>query len=351
MRVLFYVFCISLLASCSTQLPQHFYTKSLQEDNYIDNYKSTYTLYTNKDKANITAYTLVDTTKHILNGRAWVIKNKHQRPYIKMISGNDTAVVANRHIYFKNVLNFRDIGGLKNTEGKTVKWGKIYRSDNLSRLRSYEFKKFNDLGIKTVFDLRTPQEIEGKKDHLPVEVTYVHAPSVLDHGDLLANLRGRVLRGEISDEESVQFMADFYRGIVADNVPALKELLQAILIKANEPVLYHCSAGKDRTGITTALILSILKVDRETIMNEYLLSDYYRREKVEGTLTKAKLAKVVKPRLAVGVIQNFLSVDERYLNEAFNYIDNNYGGIDAFIKNQLGISDNQRLEIIKKLTY
>jgi len=350
MRFFFYIIGLSLAASCSPKLPQHFYTKSLQEGNYIENDKSTYTLHTNDDAAKFETYTLQDTVKKNISSKEPVIKNKHHRSYVNMIEGRDTTIIANRHIYFKKVVNFRDVGGLKTTQGKTVKWGKIYRSDNLSQLRASEFDKFNDLQIKTVFDLRTPQEIEGKEDHLPANVYYVHAPSVLDHGDLLSGMRSKVLNGELSDEESIKIMADFYRAIVADNVPALKQLLQTIL-NSDAPVLYHCSAGKDRTGITTALILSILKVDRQTIINEYLLSDYYRRQKVERMLTKAKVAKVIKPHIAVGVIQNFMSVDERYLNEAFNYIDSNYGGMDAFIKNQLGINDAQREQMIKRLTY
>jgi len=349
MRVFFYIIGLSLVASCSPRLPQHFYTKSLQEDNYIENHKNKYILHTNVGTAKFETYTLQDTVKKNVSNDL-VIKNKHHRPYINMIEGRDTTVLANRHIYFKKVVNFRDVGGLKTTQGRTVKWGKIFRSDNLSQLRASEFDKFNDLKIKRVFDLRTPQEIEGKEDHLPANVTYVHAPSVLDHGDLLSGMKSKVLNGEISDEQSIQIMAEFYRTIVANNVPALKQLLQTIL-NSDEPVLYHCSAGKDRTGITTALLLSILKVDRQTIINEYLLSDYYRRQKVEKMLAKANMAKVVKPHIGVGVIQNFMKVDERYLNEAFNYIDSNYGGMESFIKNQLGINDVQREQIIEKLTY
>ena len=350
MRVIFYIISLCLIVSCSPRLPQHFYTKSLQEDNYIENHKNKYTLHTTQGTAKFETYTLQDTVKKNAVSKGLVIKNKQHRPYINIIEGRDTTILANRHIYFKKVVNFRDVGGLKTTQGRTVKWGKIFRSDNLSQLRTSEFNKFNGLNIKTVFDLRTPQEIEGKEDHLPANVTYVHAPSVLDHSDLLSGMRSKVLNGEISDEESIKIMAEFYRGIVADNVPALKQLLQTI-VNSDEPILYHCSAGKDRTGITTALILSILKVDRQTIVKEYLLSDYYRRQKVEKMLAKANIAKVVKPRIGVGVIQNFMSVDERYLNEAFTYIDTNYGGMDAFIKNQLGISDAQREQIIEKLTY
>jgi len=349
MRVIFYITSLCFLVSCSPELPQHFYTKSLQEDNYIENYKSKYTLHTNKAGAKFETYILQDTVKKNVSGNELVIK-KLQRPYVKIIEGRDTTLIANRHIYFKKVLNFRDIGGLKTTEGKIIKWGRIFRSDNLSQLRNDEFKKFNDLNIKTVYDLRTPQEIAGHKDHLPANVTYVHAPSVLDHADLLSGMRSKVLNGQISEGQSIQIMANFYRDIVADNIPALKQLLQTI-VNSDQPLLYHCSAGKDRTGITTALILSILKVDRQTIVNDYLLSDYYRRKKVERMLTKAKIAKVIKPNIGVGVLQNFLSVDERYLNEAFNYIDSNYGGMDAFIKNQLGISDVQRKLIISRLTY
>ena len=353
MKKIFCLLSLVTIISCSPKLPDHFYTKSLPEENYVENHKNKYTIHTNTESAEFLEYTRLNNAKRKIDddhSKVIVLKNRKQRPYIKMIVAGDTTTLANRHIDFKKVVNFRDIGGIKTKDNRTVKWGMIYRSDNLSQLKTNEFKKFTDLNIKTVFDLRTSHEIKGKEDHLPENVTQVRAPSVEDNADMLSQMRGRVIRGEISDEESLKLMTDLYQSIVSENIPSLRLLMQQILY-ADDPVLYHCSAGKDRTGIATAIILSILNVDRKTIMNEYLLSDYYRREKVEKMLSKANLAKIIKPRIGVKAIQNFMDVDERYLNAALNYIDTNYGGMDSYIKNQLGIDDAERKRIVAKFTY
>jgi protein-tyrosine phosphatase len=342
MKYLLSICSLSLcIVSCSTQLPERFYQPALKEVVYIENYKDNYTVHLpDEDKTS-----QGDNPDNII-----VEKNAKARPFYTVIVGADTLIVSNRHIYFKNAVNFRDIGGLKTKDGTTVKWGKIYRSDNLSRLKNKEFDKFNSLGIQTVFDLRTSGEIAGKQDNLPKNVKYIHTPIVKDSADVLASIKGQVIRGKITEEQSLQFMNDLYGSIVSENIPALRQMIKDAL-QSDAPILYHCSAGKDRTGIVTAMILSILNVERETIIDEYLLSDYYRREKLEGILWKAKAAKVVKPRISIGAIQNFMDVDERYINTAFNIIDTKYGGIDNYICNQLQISDKERKLIIKKFTY
>lgn len=348
----FVYLCLASIAitSCATKLPDHFYSKSLKEANYVENYKDKYTVHL--DDKNYTKQVLQSGKPITYQKKDSVIIVRHHniRPYFNVITKNDTTTLANRNIYFKKVDNFRDIGGLTTKDGTMVQWGKIYRSDNLSQLRKSEFDKFNNLNIQTVFDLRTATEIKGKDDNLPNGVKYVHASLVEDDADVINQMRGKVLRGEVSNEQSVALMQDLYTSIISDNIPMLRQFINQVL-DANAPVLYHCSAGKDRTGITTVLILSILNVDRQIIIDEYLMSDYYRRQRVESTLKKAKMAKIVKPHIALKAIQNFMSVDERYIQTAFDEIDTKYGGMDNFIRNQLGISDARRKELIKKLTY
>ncbi|KGO94767.1 tyrosine-protein phosphatase [Flavobacterium subsaxonicum] len=356
MKCLLLLAAFAVLTSCGANLPQSFYKKSLTEENYVENSKNNYSLYFNANTTDAQVHIQLvpdaitwQPTADGYGNTALLAKQLH-RPYFTITSGTDTLTVANRHIYFKEVVNFRDIGGLKTTEGKTVKWGKIFRSDNLSNLKASEFSKFNDLNIKTVFDLRTNHEIKGKEDNLPTATEYIHFPTLEDNEDLLSKMRARVINGEVSDEQSLNLMLDLYRSVISDNIPSLKKLIHQI-VDSNDAVLYHCSAGKDRTGVVTALLLSILKVDRETITQEYLLSNYYRRAKLEKIISKVKIAKLVKTRIELQAIQNFMSVDERYLNAAFTEIDAKYGGIDLFIQNQLGIDDVQRALIIKKLTY
>ncbi|GLU51337.1 tyrosine-protein phosphatase [Dyadobacter frigoris] len=352
MKNLFLLFYFVLLfSSCSVKLPKSYAEKSLKEENYLENYRNNYTLHFDKNKVlEINLQNISEIFKWNKTDDPVLLKNYKTRPYFNLISKKDTITISNRHIDFKNVINFRDIGGIKTMEGKTVRWGKIFRSDNLAGLKKNEFHKFNDLRIQTVYDLRTANEIKGKEDQLPENVKYVHFSTVKDNGDLLTKLKSRVLNGEISEEKSIELTLELYKGCVSENLPTVRNLLQQILT-SDEPVLYHCSAGKDRTGMTTALILSILKVDRQTILDEYLLSNYYRKDKIEKMLGKVKLAKLVKRHINTKVIENFMKVDERYLNATFEVIDKKYGGMDSFIKNELQIDDKTRNELIRKLTY
>jgi protein-tyrosine phosphatase len=349
--------CILLVFdSCGVVLSPEISKKGLREANYVENYKSDFELHLEKQFADDPIDVISPEDKQVFRvakkpgETVVVLKRQRHRPLFRIVHQNDTIVVANRQVYFRDVVNFRDIGGIVTTEGRTVCWGKIYRSDNLSKLEKHEFRKLDELGIKTVYDLRTPTEIREKADNLPTNIKYFNTPTVADNGDLLSQMRGRVLRGEISDEESTQLMLALYRSCVSDNIPELRKLIYDLL-NADAPELYHCSAGKDRTGVVTALLLSILKVDRDTILKEYMLSNYYRRKKLHNIFYKAKLARVVTPHIGLKAIENFMKVDEHYLNAAFDVIDTQYGGIDNYIQNELGISPELRKKAIEKFTY
>ncbi|MCF2517503.1 tyrosine-protein phosphatase [Dyadobacter sp. CY351] len=270
--------------------------------------------------------------------------------YRQVVHGEDSLLLAKRYIPFGNTLNFRDIGGLKTKDGRIVRLGKIYRSGNLASLDEGEFDKLNSLHIASVYDLRTDHEIKGKEDRLPPNVKYFHTPTVEDKEGEIAQLKTKVINGQISEQQAFDKTIQFYEDAVSLNVNALREIMQDIL-DSDAPVVYHCSAGKDRTGIISALILSILKVDRETIVNEYLLSNYYRQEHTESTLRKAKLGKIIKRKMDLKAVEVFITVDERFINATFETIDKKYGGIEQFIKNQLGIDQKRRELLIERLTY
>lgn len=347
---------VLLLSSCAVKLSEQYYQKSLPEDNYVENMGSDYALHL-ADKTDVSKVLVresADSPPLLVpaagSDKVTEFKNRKSRPYFDVVSGGDTSIIVNRSVDFKKTVNFRDIGGIKTMDGKTVRWGKIFRSDNLSKIKTREFDKFNDLHIKTVYDLRTKHEIEGKEDHLPAGVRYVHAPTVADNEGQIAQLRAKVIGGQINEEEARAQTLLFYKETVTVNLASLTPTLLQI-INSDEPVLYHCSAGKDRTGIVSALILSILRVERETIVKEYLMSNYYRRVKTEKLLGKAKMAKVIKPKMDLKAIEVFMTVDESYIRAVFDVIDKEYGGIDEFIQNQLGIDDAMRARIVGRFTY
>lgn len=250
----------------------------------------------------------------------------------------------------KKVTNFRTVGNIKNTDGRILKEGMLYRSGHLHQLKKKSLKTFQNLGIKEIIDLRNSKEISQKPDQLSDTFIYKNYSAFEDEGDQLNQAKKLVLKGKVKGSDADQRMLDFYKNYVTENPAIIKEIIHEILDSEN-PVLYHCTAGKDRTGIITALILTILKFDRATIENDYLLSNNYRKQLVQKRLHLAHNLHFIYPKMDLNVIEKLSWVEKDYLEAAFLEINKKYGSIDIYIHQNLGISENKRDEYILKFTY
>ena len=250
----------------------------------------------------------------------------------------------------KKVTNFRTIGNIKNIDGRILKEGKFYRSAHLHKLKKKSFKIFENLGIKEIIDLRNSKEISQKPDVILQNVDYKNYSAFEDEGDQLNQAKKLVLQGKVKGSDADQRMLGFYKTYATENPEIIKKIIHEILDSEN-PVLYHCTAGKDRTGIITALILTILKFDRATIENDYLLSNNYRKQLVQKRLHLAHNLHFIYPKMDLNVIEKLSWVEKDYLEAAFLEINKKYGSIDIYIHQNLGISENKRNEYILKFTY
>ncbi|MCW3159836.1 tyrosine-protein phosphatase [Chryseobacterium sp. WLa1L2M3] len=248
------------------------------------------------------------------------------------------------------VYNFRTIGNVKNIDGRTLKEGRFYRSGHLSKLKKKSFEEFENLGIKEIIDLRNSKEIDKKPDNLPENFVYKNYSAFEDKGDQLDQARKLVLKGKVNGSDADKRMLDFYKEYVTENPEIIKKIITEIL-DSDLPVLYHCTAGKDRTGITTALLLTILKFDKQTIYNEYLLSNNYREKLVQKRLKQANNLHFLYPKMDLKVLEKLSWVETAYLDAAFNEINKKYGSIDIYIQQVLGISEDKRQQYIQKFTY
>lgn len=255
-----------------------------------------------------------------------------------------------KNLKIQKVTNFRTIGAVKNIDGRTLKEGKFYRSAHLHQLRKKSRKDLEELGIKEIIDLRNSKEISQKPDQIPNTVIYKNYSAFEDEGDQLDQAKKLFLRGKVSGSDANRRMLDFYKNYVTENPKIIKKIIQDIL-DSEHPVLYHCTAGKDRTGIITALILTILKFDRQTIDNDYLLSNSYRKKLVQKRLRLATHLHFLYPKMDIKVIEKLSWVDKNYLDAAFSEIDKKYGSIENYIHEVLKISDDKRNEYILKFTY
>jgi protein-tyrosine phosphatase len=232
-----------------------------------------------------------------------------------------------RHLNLSGASNFRDLGGYATKDGRTVRWRQIFRSNHLGHLTDDDAAVLRSLGVKCAFDFRgTGERAEalcGLSDitvhSLPVEPTVVAAlRAIAASGTLL------------SVDHAVEVMRDSYRSYVQQNTPRFRALF-AHLLEDRAPLVIHCTAGKDRTGFACALILHTLGVPDEVISEDYLLTNrFYRRDPNSGS------------DLPDHVTQVLGSVQPAFLGAAFEAIDADYGNLETYLRDGIGLGAAER---------
>lgn len=251
-------------------------------------------------------------------------------------------IATERLIPMENASNFRDMGGIPTQDGRVVRWGKIYRSGKLNKLDSKDLDYFNTLGINTIVDFRDDVEVVKDKTRFPTnrEINRVRTPIGDRSGNMQAELRKQIKSADQKTFDSEKFVADVMREFIDTFAFQYQPFLDIVAEADNAPVLFHCSAGKDRTGLGAAIILGMLGVEREVILGDFMMSNYYRNKAINKTLRKTSF--VAKQR----VTQPLVEVKESYLRAAFEAIDNKYGSMENFLKEEYGY-DEKKLEIFR----
>jgi protein-tyrosine phosphatase len=169
-----------------------------------------------------------------------------------------------RRLTFDGCFNFRDLGGYRTADGRQTRWRRLFRADGLGRLTESDFATLASLGIVTVIDLRTILEAETQ-GRFPGDVdgiSYHHLP-------LTDTLPGEE---ETPDWGRASFVADRYLGMLSEGTASVTAALSLLADPANQPAVFHCSVGKDRTGVLSALVLGFLGVPDDVIVADYALS-------------------------------------------------------------------------------
>jgi protein-tyrosine phosphatase len=234
----------------------------------------------------------------------------------------DSALRAPRLIALEGAQNFRDIGGYRTADGRRVKWGMIYRSADLSKLTASDIANLNGLGVDKVFDLRST----GERRSAPDVFVGRGATVSLDY-DVHSQAISAALRSAPTPESLRKAMAAAYPELLTSIQPELRQLFDQLL-EGKGSTIYHCTAGKDRTGVATALILSALGVPREMIYADYLMSNRFYHPAASATPMGG-----LPPELSAVLI----GVDESYLRTVFDSIDAQYGSVDGYLDRALGI--------------
>jgi protein-tyrosine phosphatase len=236
----------------------------------------------------------------------------------------ESLTLADRLVRLDGTVNFRDLGGYRTTDGHWVAMGKVYRSDSLDKLTDADLAELRRLDIRTDVDLRTSDERASAPDRVQAGVKYVVA-------DVLGSL-GSLTSLPSSADAADQLMVDAEKTMVSSDTgeAAYTELFKDVEQRPGA-LVFHCTAGKDRTGWGSAALLTTLGVPASTVQSDYLLSNTYR-----AAANAAALAQL--PPAAAAVYKPLLDVRPEYLQSGFDDVQSTFGSWNGYLSK--GIHQN-----------
>lgn len=245
---------------------------------------------------------------------------------------------AHRLLPLEGAHNLRDLGGYATRDGRTTRWGVLYRSDALSDLTDDDVAYLERLRLHRVVDFRSTAERERDADRLPAtpELDVVYRPIQGDGLDPEA-LRRSILSGEATREQMTAMLVDGNRAFVTDFSDVYADFLRGLADPDNLPLLFHCTAGKDRAGFGAALALLALGVPRETVMQDYLLTNAFSAEHTERMLRILRVVSFF--RTDPEDVRPLFEARREYLQTAFDTIDAKYGDTDTYLRAALGVDE------------
>lgn len=272
------------------------------------------------------------------------------RYYFQLVFADDTVVtVAERFLPLEGQSNFRDIGGYQTSTGQYVRWGRVYRSGELDELTADDMRYLQEhVGLRFVCDLRSDFEKElstplngveylslplaGEGSEVEVEAFLLLRQILQADADAVISLIDELITA--SYIETIDTKADMF-GIFFTHL-ADEEAL---------PAMYHCTFGKDRAGLTTALLLGLLGVPDETIIADFSLSNLAVIDDLESTTSFHQLANL---GLSPNAIEHLMSVNPAWMQATLDHIQQTYGSVEAYLLDKAGV-DIQTLETLRFL--
>ncbi len=256
---------------------------------------------------------------------------------------DDSTATGTRHIELEGEHNFRDLGGYETADGRTVKWGTVYRSGELPKLTDADVARLKELHIKTVVNFLTPVELEATgEDRLPDGAETVSVP--IRVGDDLAEAGHDAQQTGDFSKLPPALNSEVHEILVVEAKAQYATLLREIAKDDNRPILFHCSHGVHRTGTGAAILLWSLGVPWETVREDYLLSNTFRHDAIQKSLAKLQQLAAEKQGIEPNQVdmtnaKAFLILEGSYIDATRDHIVAEYGSIDAYLRDGLGLTE------------
>jgi len=239
--------------------------------------------------------------------------------------------------------NFRDLGGYRTTDGRSVKWGLLFRSGSMTGLTRADYDSLAKRGLRVVCDLRAT----GERKAEPVNWPSAKAPRVLSDDYELDNamfMPKGAMQDWTADQARASLAASYPRMLAQFNGQYRRMFGE--LVAGHAPLAFNCSAGKDRTGIAAALLLTALGVPRDVVIDDYLLTN--QTLNANSLMRGAATANSPWMKLSPDVLKAFLGADRSYIEAALAVVDGHKDGAQGYLRDELGMGP-QELALLRRL--
>lgn len=254
-----------------------------------------------------------------------------------------------RKLPLQGANNFRDLGGYPAAGDRVTRWGLVYRSDKLSDLTDQDIGYLQRLGLHRIVDLRSQAEKDSDPDQLGASLQQVYVPMPIEVSEAqIRELEEKIKSGDLSAEQSRQFLRDANRAFVDDYTPLYSEWLHSLLKTGNLPIVFHCTEGKDRTGFAAAILLLAVGVDEQLVFDDYLASNQYLADSTDSKLRWVKIMSLFQ--VDTEAIRPVFNVERSYLQSAFQRISERYGSFQAYLREGLGIDAEEQQQLTLLIT-
>jgi protein-tyrosine phosphatase len=246
-----------------------------------------------------------------------------------------------RIIPLQGTRNFRDLGGYPTADGRSTRWGCLFRSDRLHRLTRNDQRTLQHMNIHTLVDFRPePERLKSPNRLSKGHNIHILTLPVNTNSDpnSVANFTQRIKTGKVDGLDADQILTRDYRNYVSNHTAQYRQYIHALLDAAGQPFLFHCTAGKDRTGFAAAVTLRLVGVPNEIITADYLLTNSYFLKSLRFHFL---LLRLVKGKAVAKFAKDMATAKEIFLNSAYQAINNEFGSFENYVRLGLELGEKE----------